>query len=285
MKSLVALAFPIEIPENRKNGQNSGIFHQTYEQIVKLKQLIHARSLDARIRGSKWQSIAETTLCSSPSVAAPNFQKLSNADLFNLFELIDGQFFDGRVRDHLRHHKHDLSFRVSKKMTSSGGITTTRIPVQGNGKMEFEIAISATLLFASFQDKQPISVTGILCENRLQALMRIMEHEMIHLIEMLLWKDSSCNQQRFKNIAFRFFGHRQSTHQLLAPADHAARNFNFGVGDYVTFHRGTKLLRGFVNRITKRATILVPCETGVLYSDGQRYQKYYVPITKIRRSA
>lgn len=171
-------------------------------------------------------------------------------------------------------------------MTSSGGITTSRLPVGGGAHMNFEIAISSTLLFASFRDHRgPINVTGMLCENRLQALMRIMEHEMVHLIEMMLWNDSSCSRRRFKDIAFRFFGHRQSTHQLLAPIDTAETDLQIEVGDLVTFVRGRERFRGFVNRITKRATILVPNKTGALYSDGKRYRRYYVPLTSLTRTS
>ena len=252
---------------------------------MKLQHYINSKSYSPANRKEKWQQISDITLCSSRSVARPNFDQLSNADLANLFELIDQQFFLGQFRKQIHAQRHSLSFRVSKRMTSSGGITTTKMPLTGRGRLEFEIAISSTLLFESFQDKRPISVTGMLCSNRLQALMRIMEHEMIHLCEMMLWRDSSCSKHRFKDIAFRFFGHRQSTHQLLAPSDNAANRLKIMVGDDVAFHRGTEELCGYVNRITKRATVLVPCRTGTLYTDGQKYQKYYVPLTKLKKAA
>ena len=252
---------------------------------MKLQQLIKSQVFSPAQRCQKWQQISETTLCSSTTIRSANFQRLSDADLFNLFDLTDGHFLNGVVGDHLSAHKHDLSFRVSRRMTSSGGITTTRLPTRRRGKMKFEIAISSTLLFESFRDnKKPINVTGMLCSNRLQALMRIMEHEMIHLVEMMLWQDSSCSKNRFKDIAFRLFGHRQSTHELLAPSDNAANQLDISIGDHVCFQRGKARLAGFVNRITKRATVLVPDRKGILYSDGKRYQKYYVPVSKLRKT-
>jgi len=36
-----------------------------------------------------------------------------------------------------------------------------------------------------------------------------------------------------------------------------------------------------VNRITKRATVLVEDERGMRYSDGKRYAKFYVPVASL----
>jgi hypothetical protein len=35
---------------------------------------------------------------------------------------------------------------------------------------------------------------------------------------------------------------------------------------------------GIVNRISKRATVLVEDEAGVRYSNGKHYSKFYVPV-------
>ncbi len=57
--------------------------------------------------------------------------------------------------------------------------------------------------------------------------------------------------------------------------------FGVKVGDRVQFQHEGKKYRGFVNRITKRATVLVPTPMGELFSDGKRYLKYYVPIQNL----
>jgi hypothetical protein len=41
-------------------------------------------------------------------------------------------------------------------------------------------------------------------------------------------------------------------------------------------------LVGMVNRITRRATILVEDSRGKRFSDGRHYVKYYVPIQQLR---
>jgi hypothetical protein len=46
----------------------------------------------------------------------------------------------------------------------------------------------------------------------------------------------------------------------------------------VTFNFEGRKLTGRVNRIAKRATVLVADPDGVSYSDGLRYRTYYVPL-------
>jgi hypothetical protein len=43
-----------------------------------------------------------------------------------------------------------------------------------------------------------------------------------------------------------------------------------------------RTLAGRVNRITKRATVLVEDPDGQKYSDGMRYKTYYVPISFLK---
>ncbi len=45
----------------------------------------------------------------------------------------------------------------------------------------------------------------------------------------------------------------------------------------VRFRVDGEELTGIVNRVTKRATVLVERDGGRRYSDGKQYAKYYVP--------
>ena len=249
---------------------------------AKLKQIVSRRIHSARERQQLAKRVSDTTLLTSSVMDAPNFSQVGNNDLQQIFQLVDKNFFDGQVEQVLREKRFPLSFRLSKRMTSSGGITTMSMPTGSRRKKEFEIAISSTLLFQSFRDSRPLSVTGVKCENRLQALQRIMEHEIIHLVEMVLWHDSNCSAGRFRSIAQRMFGHRQSSHQLLTPTEVAEIDRGIGVGSKVTFRFSGRRLTGFVNRVTKRATVLVPDRRGEKYDDGKSYLKYYVPVSSLR---
>ena len=125
-----------------------------------------------------------------------------------------------------------------------------------------------------------ITVCGLDCENRLEALQRIFEHEVVHLAEQLCWENSDCAATRFQDIAKRFFLHRAHTHNLVTRRERAALS-GIGLGSRVAFLFEGRRLTGRVNRITKRATVLVEDTEGQKYSDGLRYKTYYVPIVHL----
>lgn len=214
-----------------------------------------------------------------------NFSKIEATDIESLFEMYDESFFDGNLKRTLRELRQPITFRLSGKMTRAGGKTTREESWRGKRLINrrYEIAISTTLLFQTFQNQtKPVIVTGISCGNRLQALQRIMEHEIIHLVEMMVWYHSDCFRKRFKTITNRLFDHTESTHQLTTVDERALTEFGIKVGDVVLFQHERKTYTGFVNRITKRATVLVEHAAGERFSDGKRYARFYVPIQSLR---
>lgn len=226
-------------------------------------------------------------LSESPCARHPNFIRISVADLLLLYRLYDQLFFAGALQPLVMEKTgRPLALKVSGAMTSSGG-RTLRIRHRDRGGINhtrYEIAISARLLFNSFKDNdRPIHVSGQLCADRLDAMMRIMEHELVHLIEMLIFGDSSCKRTRFLTIADRLFGHSHTHHRLITPRERAAAEHQLQVGDEVEFTFEGKTLRGRLNRITTRATVLVPDEGGQRYTDGKHYSRYYVPLGRLKR--
>jgi hypothetical protein len=179
-----------------------------------------------------------------------------------------------------------LSFRLSSRMTRAGGKTTrTTFPAMGGmpSRTHYEIALSTSLLFQSFRSQgDTIRVCGFECQDRLTAMQRVVEHELIHLCEMLVWIQSDCAAGRFQSIAKNMFGHSEHRHELITQQERAAKEFNIRPGTRVAFRHEGKTLVGMVNRITRRATILVEDSRGQRFSDGRRYVKYYVPIQQLR---
>ena len=100
---------------------------------------------------------------------------------------------------------------------------------------------------------------------------------MVHLIEQLCWQTSNCAAPRFQDIARRHFLHRAHTHKLITRRERAAQS-GIRVGSRVTFLFEGRQFTGRVNRLTKRATVLVEDTEGERFSDGHRYRRYYVPI-------
>ena len=227
--------------------------------------------------------IYENLLAESRWIRSGNFTSIHSRDLEFLFARYDQTFFDGLLSQTIQRVGAPLTFRVSKRMTKVGGTTTRYRMSRGPGpRSSYEIAISSTLLFSTFYDvERPVMVTGVECRDRVECLQRIFEHELIHLSEMLIWNDSSCSRQRFQSLAFQFFTHTEATHQLITPGERASAKFGIRTGDKVRFRVDNASYEGFVNRITKRATVLVEDDCSPLYSDGKRYAKFYVPIAQL----
>jgi hypothetical protein len=228
--------------------------------------------------------IGKRVLNASKSMETRNFQRVGKLDLEHMAEAYDAMFLDGLCLPLAR--SYGLTFRLSSRMTRAGGKTTRTIyrgPSSKAGRTHYEIALSTSLLFQSFRKPgDSIRVCGYDCQDRLTAMQRIVEHEMIHLCEMLAWIHSDCSAGRFQSIARNMFGHTEHRHELITQQERAAKEFNVRAGAHVAFLHEGKTLHGIVNRITRRATILVEDPTGERYSNGRHYLKYYVPIQQLR---
>lgn len=211
---------------------------------------------------------------------AQNSSTLTTADLRLAFQVTDELFFEGMVRRLLAKTQSPLSFRLGYRLTQAGGKTTCR--TWANHHRHFEIAVAPRLLAATFATQSSVMVTGLRCETPQAALLRIMEHEMLHLIEMVLWRRSTCQQPRFRRLARNWFGHLSSDHHLLTPQRHAARQHQIHIGSRVCFEFANRSWSGVVNHIERRATVLVRDPRGTRFSDGQRYRKFYVPLHELR---
>jgi len=230
---------------------------------------LHEELIQQRLR-----RIQQGLLAHSRYLRESDFTAIHPGDLEFLFDAYDEQFFTGLCRQALAGRR--LSFRLSPRMTRAGG-KTVRVTTR-NGEVRYEIAIASSILFDGFDEMdRSVSVCGLECENRLEALQRVFEHEMVHLIEQLCWQVSDCAAPRFQDIAARIFLHRAHTHDLITRRERAQAS-GIRIGSSVTFTFEGRRLMGRVNRITKRATVLVEDSEGVKYSDGLRYRTYYVPI-------
>lgn len=233
---------------------------------------------DAEIQ-TRRKTIYREILAESRCVKEGNFTVLETTDLRRLFSKYDAVYFGGKCEE-LTTTPNSLRFRLSNRMTSAAGKTYQRRPRHLQTRAaDYEIAISTALLYETFNEEtRPITVSGVLCMDRLEALQRIFEHELLHLIEMLVWDHSSCSADRFRSMAHRLFGHLQSTHQLITPREVAHKKYGIRPGQAVKFIFEGRRYIGVVNRVTKRATVLVPDKTGERYSDGKHYLKFYIPL-------
>ncbi len=238
------------------------------------------------IVAAKTSDIYLSLLRKSDAIAEPNFQLIAVDDLALLFQLYDELFFKNELSNTIATTTGaSLTFRLSSTMTRAGGKTIRRRIGFRNSTpaTHYQIAIATRMLFMNFREShRPVTVCGRPCTNRLEAMQRIMEHEILHLAEMLCWGKSSCAARRFKTMSANIFGHASSRHDLITPLEHAAVEHAVKIGAQVEFDFAGEKLVGFVNRIHRRATVLVESSDGARYTSGKRYQKYYIPLPALR---
>jgi hypothetical protein len=230
------------------------------------------------------REIFRDSLQLSRSFSSPNFSRVGRDDLVRMVSMYDDRFFGGKVLPLAK--AEGMDFSISSRMTKVAGKLVTHYPDgTASGRRRFEMVLSSTLLFQTFEDPgQTVEVTGRKCVSRLEAMQRVVEHELVHLVEMLVWNAGNCNEARFQSIANRYFLHTDYRHSLITQRERAAMRFNVRLGDQVRFKHDGKVLIGKVNRITRRATVLVPSDRGQLFCDGNRYQRFYVPLEKLQKA-
>ncbi len=232
---------------------------------------------------SRQAAIHRETLLLSRLIDRPNFFRMETDDIARMVRLYDDYFFDGEIIPAAQ--AEGLSFGLSSRMTRvAGKLVTHYDPGRRHGPRKFELVLSSTLLFQTFEDvNRPVVVTGHKCRNRLEAMQRITEHEFTHLVEMLVWNEGNCSDPRFQSIAKRYFAHTDYHHDLITQRERAAKRFDIRVGDKVRFASERGVLIGRINRITRRATVLVSDPRGEKFSDGSCYQRYYVPLERLTK--
>ena len=238
---------------------------------------------------AKITAVREAILGESENLRQPNFERISTEDLGRLFGLYDRVFFKGLLAHAVKRNcGQPLAFRLSSTMTRAGGKTLLcrrRMP-EGKVKAHYEIAVAVRMLFMTFREvARPVVVCGLTCRDRLEALQRTMEHEIIHLAELVTYGKSSCSSRRFKELAGNIFGHAGTKHDLVTPREHAAVRHGIRLGSMVCFEFEGRRLMGRVNRINRRATVLVEDDKGLSYSDGRKYRKFYVSLEGLSPAA
>lgn len=247
--------------------------------MMDLKTIVTTTKLDIDEIGRRVRAIYGRLLQESRYVRTGNFQSIHPDDLKTLFASYDEIFFNRTISQSLG--ETPLDFRLSRRLTSCAGKTTrwTRRKPQQALQIEYEISISTTLLFQTFRDvDRVVTTSGVECHDRIEALQRVFEHELVHLVELLVWNKSQCTRPRFQTISNRLFGHREHTHQLITQSERALAKFGLRVGDKVTFRVDSRQFHGIINKITRRATVLVENANGTRYTDGKRYLKFYIPL-------
>jgi hypothetical protein len=184
-------------------------------------------------------------------------------DIKKLFSLYDKHYFYNRLSRHI-----NMKFELSNKLTKSAG------NIRYKAKLNtVKITFSLPRIFVvDYKNESGYIVNGIKCKTPIEALMRVMEHELTHLIEFILYGDSNCNDARFIQLSYQLWGHTENKHHLGLETPTETTLYGFRKGDKVSFVYQDTIHRGVINRVGKRATVIV-----------DEVRKYYVPLHLLER--
>ena len=148
----------------------------------------------------KRKQIFEEFLELSENVEDGNFKTISTYDLKLLFELYDKVFFHSDFRNQ---YEGSLRFSFSKRMTRSAGLTLCpqNISTLQPKDVIIEFRFGINFFFNYDLSHKEKFVSGVKTHNALEALQLVLEHEICHVIEFILYHRSSCKGKRFKTIA------------------------------------------------------------------------------------
>lgn len=214
----------------------------------------------------------------SNNIKNAEFVVASDADIDILYNLYDEIFFNSWFKHNF---KGKIKFTLSRQLKRAAGNTKVmkKFEQLRPEDVEFQIKISINHLVNFDKVDRDKHVGGIEVKNKLDSLMLVLEHELCHVIEFLIYKESNCKKERFKNLIYNIFGHNETTHGLVSIKEANYKDYGFLVGDEIKFIYNDILMDGIISRINKRATVMTKNEQGkYIDKKGQRYAKYYVPL-------
>jgi hypothetical protein len=224
----------------------------------------------------KRNTIRNKYIVKSKNVKSGNIQCMSNEDLKILFDMYDEEFFYDYFS---KNFKGSLKFSLSTRMTSAAGKTiySRKIKLLQETEETYEIRMGIKFFFQYNKVERDKIVSGINTVDSLEAFQIVFEHELCHLLELHLYKESSCKKLRFKIMVSNIFAHTEVHHQLPSQKEIVSKDYGVKIGQKVSFISEGKKHSGFIYKINKRATVMVKDKKGT-YRDGKgvTYSKWYV---------
>lgn len=246
---------------------------------MKKEYLTNIKLKDNEIK-SKRDNIRNDIIKKSMNIYDGRIKCISALDLQILFKLYDKYFFNNYFSESFNGN---IKFSLSSRMTRAAGKTIySKSMHEENLQENYEIRMGINFFFKYYEVNRDKFVSGINTKDSLDAFQIVFEHEIIHLVEFHIFKNSSCSRERFKIIAKNIFGHSDTYHQLPTNKEIAYEKYNIKIGDKVSFTADGINYNGIVHKINKRAVVMVFDSKGEYRdSQGNRYTKWHVPMQKL----
>jgi hypothetical protein len=186
-----------------------------------------------------------------------------------LLAAYDAAFFGG----FLARNAGQLRITGSTRLVRAAGKCIVTKPPRESPRIEVRMGVDFLLRLG----EGPFEVNGQRVATGLEAFLSVLEHELCHAADFLLYGGRLLHGPAFRGLATGLFGHTRCIHALPTRASEAAAR-GCGVGHWVRFEYQGRTLRGVVSRVGKTATVMVPSSKGAWTgADGRRYGKYAVP--------
>ncbi len=146
-----------------------------------------------------------------------DFDDLTAETVAVAFDMIDREFFANAITDVFRYHGRRIIFRI---------VGDNELPTQGGSfsraGFDHYVSINIDMLRRSLDEvgeKGVVIVCGQECRTKLEAFLRILEHELVHLVVYTNWiTTDDPHGNEFLAVGFTFFRHIACTHALpLGP--------------------------------------------------------------------
>ena len=242
-----------------------------------IKELKYSRSEIIKKRND----IRNRLIIKSKNVKNGNIQFMSKIDLEILFDLYDQEFLNDYFS---KNFKGSLKFSLSTRMTSSAGKTiySRKIKLLKEAEETYEIRMGIKFFYQYYMVERDKMVSGINTKDSLEAFQIVFEHELCHLIELHLYKESSCKKLRFKTMVNNMFDHTDVYHQLPNQKEIISKKYGLLVGQKVSFISEGRKYNGIIYKLNKRATVMVKDSKGTYRDrDGNVYSKWYVQFEQL----
>lgn len=246
------------------------------------EQLLQLQYPEAEIK-KKREKVRRGLLSDSKNISGGKITSMAQSDLVLFFKLYDEIFLDNYFRDNF---EGKLSFKLSTRMTSNAGkiVSPKNLKSLTPDKEHHEIRIGIDFFFSYYDLNRDKKVNGIITKDSLEAFQLVFEHELCHLIELHFFRESNCKKPGFAEISYNLFGHTATYHMLPTAGELAAEKYGFNAGDEVSFNHEGKIVKGFISRINKRVTVMVPDNNGSYKNkSGERFSKWYVPFSSLKK--
>lgn len=188
----------------------------------------------------------------------PNFETVPENILQPMFELYDELFFNNQLSQMMSRTKTQLILQFNNRLTSSGGQCSSKECV-------YTIELSQPIMLNTFRKGEKSHTSnGLQCYNRLDCIMNVFEHELIHFIIGMTHKHIKgdpiykSHGLYFVHLMRAYFGHTEFKHSLNRETIYnPGKKEDFKVGDIVSYKSKTgNVVTGKISKLNPTRAII-----------------------------